>query len=258
MHASSLRTQHIDPGVAATRAVAALFVGECLAEAPGVAMPHAEPHIVVRFGPAVRGGLDVHAMGARRRAHRKMLPGGQRTVIARLRLGTYGAILGVQPPALADRIVPLEELWGAATVGRLIDRLSAARDLREAATIVADAIAARLVDGVPIDAHARLVLAAAEPLQHESVAGVADRLGVSERSLRRAFHEVVGMGPKSFAKLARFGRALQAARTTARTDWARIAADAGYYDQAHLIGEFRNVAGVTPRALLGELAAAMS
>jgi hypothetical protein len=33
---------------------------------------------------------------------------------------------------------------------------------------------------------------------------------------------------------------------------------AGYYDQAHLIAEFRAIAGVTPRALLGEIHAAAS
>lgn len=257
MHASSLRHQHVDPGAAATRAVSALFVAECLADASGVAMPHAEPHIVVRFGPSGSGGLDVHAIGARRRALRKPLPRGQRTVIARLRLGTHVAVLGARSTELTSRIVPLAELWGASTVERLTDRLAAAGDLRAAATIVADAIADRLVHGMHLDAHAELVLAAAEALQHDSVAGVAERLGISERSLRRVFHEVVGMSPKSFAKLARFGRAVQAARETPRTDWARIAADTGYYDQAHLIGEFRDVAGVTPRALLGELAGAV-
>jgi len=38
--------------------------------------------------------------------------------------------------------------------------------------------------------------------------------------------------------------------------WAAIAAAAGYYDQAHLIEEFRAIAGVTPRMLLSELGGA--
>jgi AraC-like DNA-binding protein len=87
------------------------------------------------------------------------------------------------------------------------------------------------------------------------VNAVADDLGVSERHLRRMFRETVGVGPKAFAKLMRFHRALRVAREDGRASWASIAAAAGYYDQAHLIAEFRAIAGVTPRALLAELGA---
>ena len=61
------------------------------------------------------------------------------------------------------------------------------------------------------------------------------------------------MNPKTFAKLTRFGRAVSAAREASQAGWASIAADAGYYDQAHLIAEFRAISGVTPSALLSEL-----
>jgi AraC-like DNA-binding protein len=72
------------------------------------------------------------------------------------------------------------------------------------------------------------------------------------------FRETVGVSPKAFAQLARFHRALRTAREDVHASWASIAAAAGYYDQAHLIAEFRAIAGVTPRALLGELRAAQS
>lgn len=82
---------------------------------------------------------------------------------------------------------------------------------------------------------------------------VALDLGVSERHLRRVFRESVGVSPKTFAKLARFHRALRAACNDVHASWASIAAAAGYYDQAHLNAEFRTIAGVTPQALRGEL-----
>jgi methylphosphotriester-DNA--protein-cysteine methyltransferase len=72
---------------------------------------------------------------------------------------------------------------------------------------------------------------------------------------RRVFRETVGVSPKAFAKITRFDRAVRAARADAHTTWASIAATAGYYYQAHLIAEFRAIAGVTPRALLDELRA---
>ena len=104
-------------------------------------------------------------------------------------------------------------------------------------------------------ARAQLALAAAERLTRASgsVYAVAAELGVSERHLRRVFRETVGVSPKAFARIARFHRALGAAREDARAGWAGIAAAAGYYDQAHLIAEFRAIAGVTPRVLVGEM-----
>ena len=87
---------------------------------------------------------------------------------------------------------------------------------------------------------------------------VAVDLRVSERHLRRVFRETVGVSPKAFVRLARFRRALRAARHDDHASWASIAASTGYYDQAHLIAEFRAIAGVTPRAFLGELRGTLS
>ncbi len=70
------------------------------------------------------------------------------------------------------------------------------------------------------------------------------------------FRDTLGVGPKAFSQLTRFRRALRAARQPDRANWASVAATAGYYDQAHLITEFRAIAGVTPQGLLGEHRAA--
>jgi AraC-like DNA-binding protein len=72
---------------------------------------------------------------------------------------------------------------------------------------------------------------------------------VSARNLRRAFHDVVGLGPKAFARIMRFQRALHAARQGSDIDWSDIARNAGYYDQSHLIADFRAFAGTTPHAM---------
>jgi AraC-like DNA-binding protein len=238
--------------------VAALFVNSCTLDGPGLSIPRAEPHLVVRFGPKAYQGLDLHVMGARQHARRKTLQRGQQVVTARLRLGMHEAVFGVPPSAIGGRIVPLEDLWGDAAA-RLAERLAGAVNVRDAASLLEDAIAARLVTVEARRAHSahrahtRLALAAAAQLATVRVNAVADSLGVSERNLRRVFREVVGMSPKEFARLARFHLALRAARAGNAVDWAGVAAATGYYDQAHLIAEFREIVGVTPRALLMEL-----
>ena len=232
--------------------ISALVIEECVRDSSLVSIPRPEIQLVVRFGPSAHGGLDAHVFGARTSVRRKRIRAGQRTITARLHLCASEVALGVPALALAGRIVSLDELWGDAVTRPLLDRLAAARTSADAATIIECSLSARAGASV---AGSELAIAAAERLASSSVSAVADDLGVSERHLRRVFRDAVGMSPKAFAKLARFHRALGTARTNRRATWAGVAAATGYYDQAHLIDEFRTIAGVTPRALLAELGA---
>ena len=79
-----------------------------------------------------------------------------------------------------------------------------------------------------------------------SVDEAARIVGVSRQHLRRRFLEEVGVGPKTFARVARFQRLLQRVREGNAVSWAGAAADLGYFDQSHLIADFRALAGATP------------
>jgi AraC-like DNA-binding protein len=83
-----------------------------------------------------------------------------------------------------------------------------------------------------------------------SVASVRDQLGISAQRFIEMFRREVGLPPKVFARLARFGRVLQRIDTAADVDWADLAISTGYFDQPHFIGDFRQFAGVTPSAYL--------
>lgn len=218
-----------------------------------IALPRPELHLVARFGPEVPGGLDVHVLGARERVVRKRIRRGQRAAMARLPIGAAKSVLGASAASLVGHVVPIEELWGSGAARRLSDRLAGTAETREAAVVLEQAIVERRATFGP---HVKLALDATRRLAEANVGDVATALGVSERHLRRVFYETVGLGPKAYAKLARFHRALHAGREVEHPSWAAVAAAAGYYDQAHLIAEFRAIAGVTPRALLGELRAA--
>jgi AraC-like DNA-binding protein len=228
-------------------AAASLSVYECDRDGPRVALPRPEIQPVVRFGASARGGVDLHARGVGMTVHRKLILGGQRSVTARLPLGVSEAVLGTPASALVGRVVAIEELWADGATRYLFDRLAGARDTVDAAAILESAIAERLAISDGRRARARFTEDAADRLTHSSVNAVAADLGVSERHLRRVFHEAVGVSPKAFAKLRRFNRALRAARarSNGHVGWASIAAGAGYYDQAHLIAHrrFRDAPG---------------
>ena len=74
--------------------------------------------------------------------------------------------------------------------------------------------------------------------------------GVSDRRLAKLFRRQVGYGPKQYARLLRFRAVVNQVHGLSQVDWAGVAADGGYCDQAHLAHEFRRFAGVTPGAFL--------
>lgn len=82
-----------------------------------------------------------------------------------------------------------------------------------------------------------------------SVDALASEAGVSARQLRRRFLMEVGVGPKLLCRLLRFQQVFKAVDQNV-ADWADVALECGYYDQAHLINDFRQFAHQTPAALL--------
>ena len=80
----------------------------------------------------------------------------------------------------------------------------------------------------------------------ERVERIAKDIGISRQHLARQFLHHVGVPPKTFARVMRFRRVL--ASLEHDVDWADVAAANGYYDQSHLIADFRELAGATPNA----------
>ncbi|AEN10631.1 MULTISPECIES: helix-turn-helix domain-containing protein [unclassified Streptomyces] len=72
--------------------------------------------------------------------------------------------------------------------------------------------------------------------------------GLSARSLQRLFSAYVGVGPKWVLLRHRIHEALRRAATDPEPDWAALAADLGYSDQAHLVRDFTATVGVPPTA----------
>ncbi|MCX4764115.1 helix-turn-helix transcriptional regulator [Streptomyces sp. NBC_01275] len=80
------------------------------------------------------------------------------------------------------------------------------------------------------------------------VTDLAHEEGVSVRLLQRLFAGYVGVGPKWVILRYRIHEALERAETQEAVDWAALAADLGYADQAHLVRDFKATVGVPPTA----------
>ncbi|MGI9066787.1 MAG: helix-turn-helix domain-containing protein [Pyrinomonadaceae bacterium] len=75
--------------------------------------------------------------------------------------------------------------------------------------------------------------------------------GVSSRQLERRFLSGVGIGPKLLCRILRFQQVFRAVDEN-DAGWAAVAADCGYYDQAHLIRDFQQFARQTPAVLFAQ------
>ena len=78
------------------------------------------------------------------------------------------------------------------------------------------------------------------------VSDLAERLGVSERTLQRLAARYVGLGPAALIRRRRLQEAAERIRTDPDADLASLAAELGYTDQAHLTNEFTRVLGLSP------------
>jgi AraC-like DNA-binding protein len=171
-------------------------------------------------------------------------------VLAALRFvpGAAGPALGLPMSELLNLRVDAADLGtgpGAALARALPGSLAPAQALGTLARMAGALTAERPAD--PMATHAARLLR--DPGARAE--GIAGRLEVSERQLRRRCQAAVGYGPATLRRVLRFRRFVSWADAGAPgDDLASAAARLGYADQAHLTRECARLAGVTPAALL--------
>ncbi|MDX1385639.1 MAG: helix-turn-helix transcriptional regulator, partial [Thermoanaerobaculia bacterium] len=172
-----------------------------------------------------------------------------------VRFRPWGAhhFLGVPVSAFSDLAIDARDLWRAAAVAELEERLAAAGSLESRVALVEAFLWRRLAEHEKedIEALVRQVWAGGGELR---VAELARRTGVGERRLERTFAAALGTSPKGYSRVVRFLRACRRLRLGEWSTLTEVAYDCGYYDQSHFVAECRDLAGMTP----GELAAAPS
>jgi AraC-like DNA-binding protein len=143
------------------------------------------------------------------------------------------------------QLVGLAELWGR-DGATLRDRLLDAAGPRHQFAVLEEVLLGHLAGPPPHEA--AIGHAAAELGRGRRVSEVGAEIGLSPRTFTRRFRDHTGLAPKRYARIQRLQRMLAAAGSEHPVDWARLAAEHGYCDQAHLIDDFRELTGVTPGA----------
>jgi AraC-like DNA-binding protein len=166
------------------------------------------------------------------------------------RAQTAFPFFGVSVDTLRDRVIDLHDLWGAhARVLR--ERLAAARTVDARFDLLEEALLARAARAPDLHPAVPFALRALDdPHAPCSVAAVRAQIGIPEGRFVALFREHVGLGPKLYARVRRFGRVLELVDGGRAVDWAAVAAACGYFDQAHFARDFRAFSGLTPTAYL--------
>ncbi|TPJ80114.1 AraC family transcriptional regulator [Mesorhizobium sp. B2-6-2] len=159
---------------------------------------------------------------------------------------------GLPMSELRDRMVGLDDALGFDGMA-LRDRLGEASDWNARFDIAEGFITSRLVEANALSPEIawayRAVIASGGRTRISTLAG---EIGWSRKHLAARFTDAIGIGPKTLSRIVRFNRALSLSKRQ-DNDWAGIAADCGYADQAHLVREFRQLAGETPTGLAASM-----
>jgi AraC-like DNA-binding protein len=175
------------------------------------------------------------------------------TLAIRFRPGGAARFLAIPLDELTDREAPLADFWPDA--GALAERLAETPHLGSAIEVLRGRLRSHLSRSTSSRARS------ADPQVVEvirlltssttTVGRASESLGCSRQHLAREIRRVTGLSPKQLSRVARCRRVLTLLPEHA-TDLVGLAAASGYFDQAHMTGEFTRLVGVPPAKYLRE------
>lgn len=155
--------------------------------------------------------------------------------------------LGTEASELVNAHADLSDLWGSSGV-ELRERLCTASTSQGRFRIMERALRDRLHRESTWELQTKTALKMfAMRGSGVSVREVSQELGLSQRRFIQMFSSHVGLNPKVFCRIQRFQRARVLAEELETPNWAELAVTCGYFDQSHLIRDFQEFAGSTPR-----------
>jgi len=188
------------------------------------------PHVQLTFQD---GSATVHGPSGHHQI--KVLSGAGGVLGVEFRAGCFRPFLGAPVASLAERSVDAREIFGP--------HLPTDPDV----PAVEEFLRAHLPEPDPrADESAAIVATIAGSPELTRVDKVAAEAGLGVRALQRLFAEYVGIGPKWVIRRYRLHEVTERLAAGADIDWAVLAAELGYADQAHFVRDFRTMFGESP------------
>ncbi len=151
---------------------------------------------------------------------------------------------------LSESVTELDLIWGG-LVDEIRDQLLSIESHDEKLATLEAFLLARAQRSLEAN---RLIAFAVHQLQYSpqflAIRDLANTIGITQKHLISQFEKVVGLRPKSFARVCKFQKVVNLIEQQDAIEWSAIANDCGYYDQAHFIKEFQNFSGLNPSTYL--------
>jgi AraC-like DNA-binding protein len=164
-----------------------------------------------------------------------------------------GARLFFQLPLweLSNRSIAFDDLFGQQSL-HIVETLAATNDWDRRFDLLEALIFKRMSEARPPRPE---ILGAWAEMQTAygvvDITGLARKTGWSHKHLIAQFRDQVGAPPRRLGRILRFQRAIKRLGPGNQARWAALAIDCGYFDQSHMIREFREFAGCTPAEYVG-------
>ena len=185
--------------------------------------------------------------GVRRERWERVLVGRGEVLGVMFRPGGFSPFSDRDLDALTDRELPLHEVLGPDAVD-LDDAVRSAAGDADRMALVDRFLAERVpAERVRSEDLSDLVDTVRSDPSVQRVSTLAELAGCTPRQLQRRFAEHVGVGPKWVVRRYRLYEAAERAAHDHDIDWAALAAELGYADQAHLTRDFTSAVGLSPQ-----------
>ena len=202
-------------------------------------LPHPNIHVV--FEPGRTRIQGIHSGRFTR-----VLEGQGGVFGIKFRPGGFRPFLRRPVSDLRDRSLALEEVFGNAAA-ELEAAVFAHHDDAGQLAVVERFFGLRLLPDDPQVARvAEIADAVAIDRDITTVEQVLERWGIGKRTLQRLFNDYVGIGPKWVINRYRLHEVIERLAEGGVVDWAQLALELGYFDQAHFIRDFKALVGRSP------------
>jgi AraC-like DNA-binding protein len=217
-------------------------------------LPHPNVHLVIEPGNSRVQGLHTGRFtrvleGSGGVFGIKFRPGGfhpfLRKPVSTLRNRSLALcdVLGAGGAALESAVLESAVLESAMLESAMLSQSSDAGQVEAASAFLGSCLptieepvirVGEIVDGISVDRGIR------------TLEDAATHWSLSVRSLQRLFNDYVGIGPKWVINRYRMHEALARLDEGGAVDWAALALELGYFDQAHFIRDFKSLVGCSP------------
>jgi AraC-like DNA-binding protein len=220
-------------------------------DAPRVAetVPHPSIHMVLEAGRS-------EVVGVLRRKFSRVLEGRGRVVGTKFRPGAFRPFAGQAVSALTDRRLGIETVFGRGARPLEDAALRHAEDLPAIAVVEAFLRERRPQADDAMHLAGRVTARIAEDRGITRVDQLAQEFHTTTRQLQRVFGAYVGVSPKWVIQRYRLLEAVERVAAGSEVDWADLALELRYADQAHFIRDFKKLVGRSPADYARSLQAA--